>query len=118
MADKHNIPKGEMNSNCDKEITWGEHTPVKLLNEEIPSDINKQNLWKEHLDAHWDHMYTTHIIWKTIQCLSNRAPATTLNNSITFNNKITAKTPKYCELFHLTIHKHCQTRNTQDKQIY
>ena len=24
----------------------------------------------------------------------------------------------YCELFHHTVHKHCQTRNTQDKQIY
>ena len=27
-------------------------------------------------------------------------------------------TPKYCELFSQLIHKHCQTRNTQDKPIY
>ena len=24
----------------------------------------------------------------------------------------------YCELFHQTIHKHCQTRKTEDKQIH
>ena len=27
-------------------------------------------------------------------------------------------TQTYCELFHQTIHKHCQTRNTQGKQIH
>ena len=69
---------------------------LKLLNEEITSDIqkHKHNLWKEHLDAHWDHIHNTHILWKTIHGLSNRAPPPTLNNSITFNNKITT-TPKH-----------------------
>ena len=55
---------------------------------------HKQNIWKEHLDAHWDHRHNTHILWKTIHGLSNRAPPTTHNNSITFNNKI-ANTPKH-----------------------
>ena len=69
---------------------------LKLLNEEITSDIqkHKQNIWNEHLDAHWDHMYNTHTLWKTIHGLSNRAPPHTLNTSITFNNKI-ATTPKH-----------------------
>ena len=69
---------------------------LKLLNEEITSDIHKlkQNLWKEHLDAHWDHGHNTHIIWKTIHGLSNSAPPPTLNTSITFSNKI-ATTPKH-----------------------
>ena len=31
------------------------------------------------------------------------------------NNK---HTQTYCELFHRTIHKHCQTRNTQNKLIH
>ena len=68
----------------------------KLLNEEITSDIqkHKQNMWKEHLDAHWDHRHYTHTLWKTIHGLSNRAPPHTLNTSITFNNKI-ATTPKH-----------------------
>ena len=59
-------------------------------NEEITSDIQKykQNIWKEHLDAHWDHRHNTHTLWKTIHGLSNRAPPHTLNTSITFNNKI------------------------------
>ena len=35
----------------------------------------------------------THL-WKTIHVISNRAPPTTLNNSITFNNKIT-NTPNH-----------------------
>ena len=43
---------------------------LKLLNEEITSDIqkHKQTIWKEHLDAHWaqhihsmeDHIWFTH----------------------------------------------------------
>ena len=69
---------------------------LKLLNEEITSAIqkHKQNIWKEHLDAHWDHRKNTHTLWKTIHGLSNRAPPHTLNTSITFNNKI-ATTPKH-----------------------
>ena len=47
------------------------------------------HLWKEHLDAHWDHRHNTHILWKTIYNLSNRAPLPTLNTSIAFSNKIT-----------------------------
>ena len=113
MAVKYNIPKGKMYSNfrllledivckitqinnirransCNPALT--------LLNEEITSDIqkHKQNIWKEHLDDHWDHRHNIHILWKTIHGLSNRAPPTTLNNSITFNNKIT-NTPKHIE---------------------
>ena len=69
---------------------------LKLLNEEITSDIqkHKQNIWKEHLDARWDHRHNTHTLWKTIYGLSNRAPPHTLNTSITFNNKI-ATIPKH-----------------------
>ena len=69
---------------------------LKLLNEEITSNIqkHKQNIWKEHLDAHWDHRYNTHILWKTLHGLSNRAPPHTLNTSITFSNT-TATTPKH-----------------------
>ena len=69
---------------------------LNLLNEEITSDIqkHKQNIWKEHLDAHWDHRHNTHTLWKTIHGLSNRAPPHTLNTSITFNNKI-ATTPTH-----------------------
>ena len=56
----------------------GENTSdpaLKLLNKEITSDIqkHKQNIWKEHLDAHWDHMHNTHILWKPRHGLSNRA---------------------------------------------
>ena len=69
---------------------------LKFLNEEITSDIqkHKQNIWKEHLDTHWDHRHNTHTIWKIIHGLSNRVPPHTLNTSITFNNKI-ATTPKH-----------------------
>ena len=90
---------------------------LKLLNEEITSDIqkHKQNIWKEHLDAHQNHRQDTHILWMTIHDLSNRAPPTTLNNFIIFNNK---QTQTYCELFQQTIRKHCQTRNTQNKRIH
>ena len=104
MVDKHNIPNENMHSNCRLlpkykvcEITQGnnirrENTcdpDLKLLNEEITSDIQKpkQNIWKEHLDTHWDHRHNTHILWKTTHGLSNRAPPSTFN-------KIT-NTPKH-----------------------
>ena len=109
MADKHNIPKCKMHSNyrllpediiC--KITQRNNIrrantcdqALKLLNDEITSDIQKQHKWKEHPDAHWDHRHNTHILWKTIYGLSNRAHPRTLNTSITFNNKI-ATTPKH-----------------------
>ena len=76
---------------------------LKLLNEEIIST--------EHLDAHWDHRHNTRILWKNIHGLSNRASPTTLNNSITFNNKIT-HIQTYCELFHQTVHKHATHKTT------
>ena len=68
---------------------------LKLLKEEITSDIqnHKQNIWKEHLDAHLDHRHNTHILWKTIHGLSNRAPPTTHNNNH-LQNKIT-NTPNH-----------------------
>ena len=111
MADKQNIPKGKMHSNCRLlpedivcKITQRNNIrrantcdpALKLLNEEITSDIqkHKQNIWKEHLDAHWDHRHNTHTLWKTIHGLSNRSPPPTLNTSITFNNKI-ATTPTH-----------------------
>ena len=89
MAAKHNIPRGKMHSNCRLlpdhivcKITQRNNMrranscdpALKLLNEGITSDIHKHNLWKGHLDAHWDHRHNTHIIWETIHGLSNRAP--------------------------------------------
>ena len=98
MADKQNIPKGKMHNNCrllpedivckitqinDIRRATTCDPDLKLLNEEITSDIQKhqQNIWKEHLDAHCDHRHNTHTLWKTIQGLSNRAPPHTLNTS-------------------------------------
>ena len=105
MADKHNIPKGKMHSNCrllpDHILCKSTQInnirkaktcdpALKLINEEITSDIekHKQNLWKKLLDAHWDHRYNTHILWKTIHGISNRISPPTQNTSITFSNKI------------------------------
>ena len=126
MADKHNIPKAKMHSNfrllpedivckikqrnnirrantCDPAL--------KLLNAEITSDMqkHKQNIWKEHLDTHLDHRHNTHILWKTIHVISR------LHHIQQQDNK---HNQTYFELFHQTIHKHCQTRNTQNKQTY
>ena len=56
---------------------------INLLNEEITSDKqkHKQNIWKEHLDAHWDHRHHPHILWKTIHGQSNRVPPATPSHS-------------------------------------
>ena len=108
MADNHTIPKGKMHSNCRLlpediicQITQRNNIrrantydpALKLLNERITSDMQKQNIWKEHLDAYWDHRHNTHTLWKTTYGLSSRAKPHTLNTSITFNNKI-ATIPK------------------------
>ena len=120
MADKHNIPKSNVHITCmpllynivctlsqrnnlRRAITCD--PALKLLNEEITFHIqkHKQNIWKEHLDAHWHHRHNTHIrTWRTIHGLWNRAPPPTLNTSITFNKNITT----YYELFHQAIYKH------------
>ena len=116
MADKQNIPKGKMHSNCrllpedivckiiQRNNIRRANTcdpALKFLNEEITSYIlkHKQNIWKEHLDAHWDHRHNTHTLWKTIHGLSNRAPPHTLNTSITFNNKIAKQNSNMLLLF-------------------
>ena len=106
MADNHNMPKCKLHGNCRLlpdhivcKMTQRNNIQranvcapaLKLLNVEITSDIQKhnQNLWKEHLDAHWDHRHNTHILWKTIHGLCNRTPPPppTLNTSITFSKK-------------------------------
>ena len=83
MADKH-----KMHSNCRLlpedivcKITQRNNITrantcdpaLKLLNEEITSNIqkHKQNIWKEHLDTHWEHRHKTHLLWKTIHDISN-----------------------------------------------
>ena len=123
MADKQNIPKGKMHSNCRLlpedivcKITQRNNIrrantcdpALKLLNEEITSDIqkHKQNIWKEHLDAHWDHRHNTHTLWKTIHGLSNRAPTTHTKHIHNIQQQNSNYTHTHCELFHQTIHKH------------
>ena len=113
MADKQNIPKGKMHSNCRLlpeyivcKITRINNIrrantcdpALKLLNEEVTSDIqkHKQNIWKEHLDAHWDHRHNTHTLFGRPYMVypTEHHHTHTLNTSITFNNKI-ATTPKH-----------------------
>ena len=130
MADKHNIPKGKMHINCRLlpdhivcKITQRNNIrrtntcdpALKLSNEEITSDIqkHKQNIWKEHLHAHWDHRHNTHILWKIQQRTS--AHTKHIHN---FQQQNSNHAQTHCELFHQTIHKHCQARNKQDKQIH
>ena len=91
MAHMHNTPKGKIHSNfrllpedrvckiTQRNNIRRENTSdpaLKLLNEEITSDIQKheQNIWKGHLDAHLDDRHNTHILWRTIHGLSNRTP--------------------------------------------
>ena len=102
MADKHNIPKGKMHSNCRLlpedivyKITRRNNIrrantcdpALKLLNEEITSDIQKTQHMEGALRCPLGSQ-AQHTLWKTIPSLSNRALPHTLNTSITFNNKI------------------------------
>ena len=55
---------------CDPSLT--------ILDPEITSDIytNKQNIWRGHLNSHWYHRHTTHILWKKIHGISNKPKRT------------------------------------------
>ena len=109
-ADKHYIPKGKIRPNNPllpeniraqiKErdiIKANDPTDNRLehLNKDISQAIqtHRSGIWKEHLDGHWDHRRNTHILWKTINGLSNKKPTPITNNTITFKN-YTAITPK------------------------
>ena len=132
MADKHNIPRCKMLSNCkllSDHIVWkitqrnnmrranACDPALKLLNEEITSDIHKhkQNIWKEHLNAHWDHRHNTPILWKIIQCLPNSARPHFHNIKQLHNNH----TKTYCTVKHPT-HKtnRCIYRAKHKMQAY
>ena len=65
----------------------------KTVQRKTDISLHKQNLWKEHLNANWDHRHNTHTLCKTIHGLSNRAAPTPQNCTITFNKKI-ATSPK------------------------
>ena len=90
----HTLCKITQRNHMRRENTYS--PALKLLNEKInlfDLHTHKQNLWKGHLDAHWDYRHNTHILWKTIHSLSNRAPPPTINVSITLSNK-TANTSR------------------------
>ena len=112
MADKHNIPKGKMHSNCMLfpedivcKITQRNNIrrvntcdpALNLLNEEITSDIQKHK--KKHMEgalrrslgAQAQH---THSLEDHTWSIQQSTTTPTLNTSITFNNKI-ATTPKH-----------------------
>ena len=61
-------------------------------------------MWKEHLDAHWDHMHNTHILWNTTHGISTHT-----KHFHNIQQQNSHHTQIYCELFHQTIHKHRQT---------
>ena len=80
LADKHNIPKGNMHSNCmlfPEDIVCkitqinnirraNTYDPaLKLLNEKNFRHTKTQtkHMWKKHLDAHWDHRRNTHTLF-------------------------------------------------------
>ena len=120
MADKQYIPKGNMPSNCRLlpedivcKITQRNNIrrantrdpALKLLNEEITSDIqkHKQNIWKVHLDAHWDHRHNT----LSLDTWSIQQSTTTHTKHIhNIQQQNSNYTQTHCELFHQTIHKH------------
>ena len=81
---------------------------LKLLNEEIISDIqnHKQNIWKEHLDAHWDHRHNTHSLEDHTSTSIQQSTTTHTKHIHNIQQQNSNYTHTHCELFHQTIHKH------------
>ena len=109
-ADKHYIQKGKIRPNNpllpeniraqikERDIIKANYPTdnrLEHLNKDISQAIqtHRSGIWKEHLDGHWDLRRNTHILWKTINGLSNKKPTPITNNTITFKN-YTAITPK------------------------
>ena len=96
-GDAGRAPSGGLRSCACSRTGWGRHHHHRLehLNKDISQAIqtHRSGIWKEHLDGHWDHRRNTHILWKTINGLSNKKPTPITNNTITFKN-YTAITPK------------------------
>ena len=96
--DKHNIPKGKIPSTCKllpgqirhkiehRNNIRAQHASdpsISELNSEITSLIqtHKSDIWREHLNTHWDRKYNTHTLWKTIHRLANKTPTQPKNNT-------------------------------------
>ena len=87
---------------------------------EITSDISlhKQNLWKEHLNANWDHRHNTHTLYKTIHGLFNRAAPTSQNCTITFNKKIATSPKNFANCFNKQFTNTALISPTDDKAVH
>ena len=135
MADKQTIPKGKMHSNCRLlpedivcKITQRNNIrrantcdpALKLLNEEITSDIQKHK--KKHMEgalrrslgSHAQHTHSLEDHTWSIQ----QSTTTHTKHIHNIQQQNSNYTHTHCELFHQTIHKHCQARNTQNKQTH
>ena len=133
-ADKHHIPKGKMQSNCKLlpehirhkitiRDTLRSHNScdptLKDLNLEITTLIqeHKTNLWREHLNKHWDHKHNTHTLWRTIHGLANKKPAPSPNNTITFNNKTAATPTQIANAFNKQFTNTCKHTTTKTNRV-
>ena len=136
MADKHNLPKGKMHCNCRLlpdhivcKITQRNNIrtantcdpALKLLNEEITSDIqniNKTYGRNTYMHTGLTYTYTTRTFWEDHTRSIQQSTSIHTKHFLNIQQQNNNHTQTYCELFHQTIHKHCQTRNAQDKQIH
>ena len=131
MADKHNIQKGKMHSNCrllpdhivckitQRNTIRRANTcdpALKLLNEEITSDIqkHKQNLWKEHLDAQWDHRHNAH----SLEDHTRSSQQSTSTHTKHFHNIQQQKKHLHPNILQIASPNNSQTHSRQDKQIH
>ena len=125
-ADKHNISKGKIHSTCK---ILPEHIKHKIkhrnniraqnasdpsiseLNPEITSLIqtHKSDIWREHLDTHWDHKHNTHTLWNTR--ISQQNTNTTQQQHNHFQREDSHITHTYSKRIQQTIHQHSQTQN-------
>ena len=131
MADKQNIPKGKMHSNCRLlpedivcKITQRNNIrrantcdpALKLLNEEITSDIQKhmEGALRRSLGSQAQHTHSLEDHTWSIQ----QSTTTHTKHIHNIQQQNSNYTHTHCELFHQTIHKHYQARNTQNKQTH
>ena len=135
-ADKHNIPKGKINShhlilpdNIRNKIQ--ERNKLRKQDSKNPSltemnkEINKliqthrSNLQKEKLNENWNHKTNSKKFWKILNNLSNKNSTQQLNRTIKFKNSKRIKAKEISESFNhqfTNITKHAT--NKSYRKIY
>ena len=134
-ADKHCIPKGkiknqhkllpeEIRAKIDirDQMRTDDATDPRLdeLNNEITTDIgnHKALLWRNHIEDDWDHRTNQHVLWKTMNGLSNKKESARNNTTVSFRHKIATTATEKATMFNKQFTNCTPHRTNRQIQVH